>query len=261
MASLPSLFLPHGAPPFALAPGAAGALLAELGRRLPAPAAIMVVSPHWQSALPTLSLAATPSTIHDFSGFAPALSELRYPAPGAPQWADKVAARLEAAGIAVGRDATRGLDHGAWIPLRHLRPAADIPVFQCSLCFAAPPSRHYEIGRALAPLRGEGLLIVGTGNLTHNFADFDLAAAEAPVRPQVAEFRTWMTDQLQAHRLAELLAYRSLAPHAARAHPTDEHLMPLYLALGAASPTYRLEHLDGGVLYAGLAMDGYVFAD
>jgi 4,5-DOPA dioxygenase extradiol len=172
MARLPSLFISHGAPTFALEPGQAGPQLTALGRALPRPEAVLVVSPHWMTPSPRVGLVARPQTIHDFGGFDPALYRIDYPAPGHPSLARKALEALATAGLPALADERRGLDHGAWVPLLHLYPRADVPVFQVSLPSRLAAESDWAFGQALAPLAGDGVLIVGSGSLTHNLADF-----------------------------------------------------------------------------------------
>lgn len=260
MSMLPTLFLSHGAPTMALQPGQAGTALQALGRRLPRPRALLVISPHWDTPAARVSSAPMPETIHDFYGFPPPLYELRYPAPGAPELAAKVRERLDAAGIGCELDPGRGLDHGAWSPLRFLYPQADIPVTQLSLQSDLPPARQYAIGQALRPLTSEGVLIVGSGSMTHNLGEFRGNRFDSPPLPYVQEFQAWFAVQLAQGDLPALLDYRKRAPHAQRAHPADDHLMPLYVALGAAGESPRAERVVDEVVYGMLAMDTYLFA-
>ncbi|MEW6022181.1 MAG: class III extradiol ring-cleavage dioxygenase [Pseudomonadota bacterium] len=257
MVSLPALFVSHGSPMLALQDSPARRFLESLGRSLPRPQAILVVSAHWETAgSPALSLARQPETIHDFGGFPRALFEMRYPAPGAPDTAERAAALLEAAGIAVGRSSDRGLDHGAWVPLRLMYPDADIPVAQLSVVRGATPGQHAAIGRALAPLREQGVLILASGSLTHNLYEYRGQGIDAPVPHWVGEFEAWMKARLEANDGAALLDYRHAAPHAAQNHPTDELLLPLFVAMGAGGPATQIHaSFEHGVL----AMDAYAF--
>lgn len=172
MARLPSLFVSHGAPTFALEPGRAGPALTALGRTLPRPEAVLVVSPHWTTPSPRVGLAAQPQTIHDFGGFDPALYRIEYPARGHPALAGKALDALIAAGWAAMADERRGLDHGAWVPLLHLYPQAEVPVFQVALPSRLDAESAWAFGQALTPLADDGVLIVGSGSLTHNLGDF-----------------------------------------------------------------------------------------
>ncbi|MBL8483402.1 MAG: dioxygenase [Rhodocyclaceae bacterium] len=259
MSKLPTLFVSHGSPMLSLQAGATGAAWERLGRELPPPSAVVVVSAHWSQAAPALTGAERPETIHDFYGFADALYDLNYPAPGAPQLAQELAGGLAAAGYAARVDARRGLDHGAWVPLRFMYPAADLPVLQLSINARADANWHYGLGAALAPLLKDDTLLLASGSLTHNLYEFRPGTGHLPVPEYVNVFQAWMYQHLIGHDLDALLDYRRRAPQAARAHPSDEHLLPLFVALGAAgagAPVVReldvvTEHI--------LAMDIYRF--
>lgn len=262
-AAMPSLFVPHGAPTFALRPGVAGATLARAASRLPQPRAIIVVSAHWDTPAPTVGLAQRPETIHDFWGFPSQLYRINYPATGCSEAGEEVIDSLKDAGFAAGGDTQRGLDHGAWIPLRLMFPHADVPVIPLSIQSHLGPAHHFAIGRALAPLAARGFLLVASGNLTHNLGDFRricLHGGEAPA--YVREFADWFWRRVKARDLAALLDYRRRAPHAARAHPDDDHLMPFFVALGAGgvgSDHGRVRRLHAGIDDFVLAMDAFAF--
>jgi 4,5-DOPA dioxygenase extradiol len=255
--SLPSLFISHGAPTLALKPGRTGAALTALGRDLPRPAAILVASAHWETARPAASIASHPETIHDFGGFPDELYRMTYPAPGAPDVARQAKDLLDAAGIGADLDAGRGLDHGAWVPLRFLYPAADVPVTQLSIQPRLTPAHHYRVGEALRPLRRAGVLIVGSGSLTHNLRELRMSGG-AP-EPYAVEFQDWVHNAVSANDVAALLDYRRRAPQAVRAHPTDEHLLPLFVALGAAGDSDSARRINDEITYGALAMDTYAF--
>lgn len=258
MNRMPTLFVSHGSPTFALEPGQAGRELAAFAAALPRPKAIVVASPHWMTREPTLTSTVSPQTIHDFGGFPAPLYDIQYPAPGAPDWAGRAASLLVAAGFSPQLDARRGLDHGAWVPLLHMYPDADVPVLQVSIQPRLAPHHFFALGQALAPLRDEGVLIVGSGSITHNLYEF--RGADGHEAPYVHEFTDWIADALQRGDIDALLDYRQRAPHAARAHPTDEHLMPLLVALGAAGDTRTTTRLaTGDVRYGMLAMDAFAF--
>lgn len=258
MSRLPVAFVSHGAPTHALEAGAAGKAWDALGPSLPRPQAVLAISPHWDTEAPMVSAAERPGTIHDFYGFPAPLYDIGYPAPGAPQLACRTTSLLEAAGLHTAVHPNRGLDHGAWVPLRRMYPLADIPVTQLSTQFRKGPEYHYRLGQALAPLADEGVLVFGTGGITHNLRDLFNDIPVGQSAPYADEFRTWMLEKMQAGNIDALLDYRKRAPHAERAHPTDDHLMPLYVALGAANgaPVKRVhDSVDRGVM----AMDAYVF--
>lgn len=257
MQTLPTLFVSHGAPTFALEPGLAGANLAALGRRVPRPQAVLVVSPHWMTREAQATLSLRPETIHDFGGFDPALYTLQYPAEGAHLAARRALELLQAAGLSATADADRGLDHGAWVPLMHLYPEADIPVFQVSLPQWLDADGAYGYGRALAPLAGEGVLIVGSGSLTHNLNEFRLG--DPRVEAYAVEFAHWVRDAVLAGDHLRLRQALAIAPHARRAHPTAEHYLPLLVAAGAAAQAVPASVIEGGVVHGVLSMDSFLF--
>jgi 4,5-DOPA dioxygenase extradiol len=256
---MPTLFLSHGSPMDALEPGVAGRAWADLGRTLPRPRAVLMVSAHWESAVPMLSGNTRPETIHDFGGFPPELYRLAYAAPGAPQLATQSVALLKAAGIAAGVDGSRGLDHGAWVPLRWMYPDADVPVVQLSVQPGLGAAHHVQMGRALAPLTQDGVLIIGSGHTTHNLRDWMANARQPRPLAYAKAFSDWLAAALAAHDTDALVAWRETAPEATRAHPSDEHFLPLFVAYGAAGDASRPERVVDGFLNGALAMDSYLF--
>ena len=256
----PAIFVPHGAPSFALRPGAAGAAIAALARTLPLPRAIVIVSAHWDTTVPTVGRADRPQTIHDFHGFPAALYEMHYPATGCREAADEVVAAIRAAGLEAERAPARGLDHGAWIPLRLMFPEAEVPVIPLSIQSHGGPQQAWLLGRALAPLAEQGFLVVGSGNVTHNLRDYQQAARGGAIPAYVRQFPSWLADRLLAGDTAAVLDYRRQAPGAVAAHPSDEHLLPLFVALGAGGDSPRVERIHAGVDDCVLAMDAYSFA-
>jgi 4,5-DOPA dioxygenase extradiol len=231
-----------------------------LGNQIGRPKAILVASAHWETAEPTLTAGASNPTIHDFHGFPRPLYQLRYPAPGAPDLAASLAARLRQAGFPVRLDAARGLDHGAWVPLLLMYPQADIPVVQLSIQPHLGPRHALAVGRALAGLAEDDILVIGSGSFTHDLSRLGRTAPEAPEAPDVGAFAAWFDQALTEGRLDDLLDYRRRAPHAVRNHPTDEHLLPIFLAVGAAGPDARAQRLFDDTMYGILRMDDYVFA-
>jgi 4,5-DOPA dioxygenase extradiol len=257
--TMPVLFLSHGAPTLPLEPGETGAAWQQLAAQLPRPSAILMISAHWETQIPTVSRAVQPATIHDFSGFPEELYRLQYRAPGAPQLAETTALLLQQAGIFAQLDDTHGLDHGAWVPLSIMFPQADIPVAQLSLQPEHDPAWHLALGRALRPLREQGVLIVGSGAITHNLRAVFRHPQDEPAPAWVTEFIGWITEQIRAGDLDALSAYRTLAPHAVQNHPTDEHLLPLFVALGATSRVDNAHHLNAVMTFGLLAMDAWLF--
>jgi 4,5-DOPA dioxygenase extradiol len=255
---LPSLFLSHGSPMLALEDSPAASFLRGLPSRLPArPRAILVASAHWEAAGPRIGGAARNETIHDFGGFPPALYQIRYDAPGAPDIAGRAAQLLAQAGFDARIDAHRGLDHGAWVPLSLAWPEADIPVFQLSIQTHEGPAHHLALGRALQPLRDE-VLIVGSGSWTHDLGGFRGQGIDAPEPDYVRRFADWADAALMKARTADLLAYRTLAPDARRNHPTEEHFLPLFVAYGAGAER-NVAALHRSTEYGVLHMDAYAF--
>ena len=255
---LPSVFVSHGSPMHALQPGAAGEAWRSLGERLPRPRAILIASAHWETNLPMLTGSEKPETIHDFYNFPEPLYRLRYPASGAPQVAKRAQALLKDAGFTAGIDGCRGLDHGAWSPLLYMYPEANVPVVQISVQPPLGPRHHVELGKAIRPLTNEGVLVVGSGHLTHNLRDW--ARGQGQPAPYAKEFQAWVLEKLQEKDVDTLVDYRSRSPHGVRAHPTDEHFLPLFFALGAASERAKPERIYDAIDSGVLAMDAYVFA-
>lgn len=256
---IPIVFVSHGSPMAAVEPGAAGAAWQTIARGLPKPRAVLVASAHWETNLPMLTGSARPETIHDFGGFPDALYAIRYPAPGAPAVAAQAAALLEDAGIAAGIDGSRGLDHGAWVPLLHMFPGADVPVVELSVQPSRGAAHHLALGRALAPLARDGVLIIGSGHATHNLRDWVQHLRRPGALPYVAQFADWLAERLGAGDDDALIGWREQGPEAPRAHPTDEHFLPLLVAYGAAGAHPRVERAYRGIADGALAMDAYLF--
>lgn len=261
MIKLPTLFISHGSPMLAILDSPARRFLLELGKTLPRPKAIVVISAHWESmGAPAASFAAEPETIHDFGGFPAALGQIQYPAKGAPEVAAQATRLLEQAGLPIKQSPNRGLDHGAWVPLSLMYPQADIPTTQISLVRGATPADHYRIGQALAPLRDQGVLIIGSGSMTHNLQEFWGKPIDASVPAWVSDFDDWMTAQLHDNQHDALCDYRRQAPFAMRNHPTEEHLLPLFVAMGAAGADAQAQRMHASYEYGALAMDAYSFS-
>jgi 4,5-DOPA dioxygenase extradiol len=257
--ALPVLFLSHGSPMHALQPGAVRAVWEGIARELPKPKAILISSAHWETDAPAVTGTARPETIHDFYGFPQPLYEIQYPADGDPSLAGEVEKKLQEKNFQAAIDPVRGLDHGAWSPLLYMYPKADVPVVQVAVQTHLGPRHHLELGRALAPLAQEGVLIMGSGHMTHNLREMDRSGRGA-VLPYASSFQSWVRERIDRHALDELADYRRLSPDGVRAHPTDEHFLPLFFALGAAREGYRAERLYDGVEMGALAMDAYRFS-
>jgi 4,5-DOPA dioxygenase extradiol len=242
----------------ALQPGAAGEAWQALGERLPRPKAILIASAHWETQLPMLTGADKPQTIHDFYNFPEPLYKLRYPSPGAPEVAKRAQSLLKDAGFTTAIDGCRGLDHGAWSPLLYMYPDAHIPVVQISVQPELGPQHHVNLGRAVRALADENVLIIGSGHMTHNLRDW--SRGQGAPAAYAREFQDWVKDKLEKKDVETLVDYRSRTPHGVRAHPTEEHFLPLFFALGAAAGKAKPERVYDAIDSGVLAMDAYVFS-
>jgi 4,5-DOPA dioxygenase extradiol len=259
MSAMPALFVSHGAPTLPLEDSPARDFLAHLGSELAVPKAILAISAHWETERPAVSAAERPETIHDFHGFPEALYRLRYPAAGAPALARRVADLLRGRGLAVDIDEARGFDHGAWTPLLLMYPQAQIPVAQLSVQPHQDAAYHWRLGEALRPLRDEGVLILASGSATHNLREFRGREPGSDAAPWARAFGEWLADTLEHGRTEELLDYRSRAPEAVRNHPTDEHLLPIFVAAGAGTPGVAPKRIHSSYAYGVIGMDAYRF--
>ena len=258
---LPVLFVSHGSPMVALEADDYTRALQTWPTAIPRPAAIVVVSAHWQAPRPVrVGTSAAPATIHDFYGFPPELYVLRYAPPGAPVLAATIVEQLREAGIPAEPDSRRGLDHGAWVPLRFLYPDADVPVVAISLAAPARPQELLALGRALAPLRTEGVLIFGSGGVVHNLGRLDRRGEHAPLAPWAQAFDDWVRSRLEAKDVDAVAAYERLSPEASLAVPTSEHFDPLLVALGAAAGDGRVDDIYAGFRYGTLSMRSFALS-
>lgn len=251
----PSVFVSHGAPTLATDQNPAHEFLRSLGKSLGKPRAVLVVSAHWETSIPTASAATKPETIHDFGGFPEELYRLRYPAPGAPELAALTLRVLRDAGLKCTESLDRGLDHGAWIPLMLMYPDADIPVAQLSVQPQNGPVTHVEIGRALEPLRHDGVLILGSGGAVHNLS----SVGGVDVPDWATNFDEWLYKKITSAAYAEVVNYRSKHADSVKAHPTEEHLLPLFVALGAGGKGTLAHCLHRSFSYGTLSMAAYSF--
>ncbi|MEM6520210.1 MAG: class III extradiol ring-cleavage dioxygenase [Cyanobacteria bacterium P01_C01_bin.70] len=258
MSSFPTLFLSHGAPDLPIREGAVNHFLKSLSQQLPQPQAILVISAHWPGEPLQVSATLNPETHHDFSGFPQALYQLDYPAPGSPELANRIVQLLSPAGIACQPHSRRGFDHGTWTPLILAYPTAEIPVVQLSVQYRQSPQRHWQIGQALEPLRHEGVLIIGSGSATHNLAAMR-SDYQASTPAWVWEFDDWLTKTIEHQNWGALMQYRQLAPYARENHPTPEHLLPLFVALGAVGQAAQAKQLHRSYTYGVLSMAAYAF--
>ena len=250
---LPTLFISHGAPDLVQHPELpAHAFLAGLAATLPRPRAMVVLSAHWESADPAVEIGEHPTTIHDFGGFDDALYRMRYPAPGDPVLAARI---LDLLRDWAPTGVRRGFDHGVWSPLAISHPAADIPVVPVSLLRGGSMADHLRLGAALAPLRHDGVLVIGSGSATHNLRELGHGAAPG----WVTAFDDWLAARVEAGDTDALVRYRALAPDARRNHPSEEHYAPLLVALGAAGPAARGRVLHRSTTYGVLSMAAFAF--
>ncbi len=259
------IFISHGSPMTALEPREAGNFMRQLGPAIDAafgrPQAIVAISAHTLARAPVLLAGDRHEAVYDFGGFDERLYTLRYDAPGAPWLAADVAALLRAAGIEVQTLPQGGMDHGIWTPLRYMWPAADVPVLPLAWAPDWSPRRLFDLGAALAPLAQRGVLVMGSGSITHNlrrvFAG-GLRDVERAATTESSAFRDWFAARGTAADWEALFDYRRRAPHAALMHPTDEHLLPFFAAAGAAGrqPAARLH---ASLTYGELGMDCYAF--
>ena len=267
MNRFPSLFVSHGSPMTALEPGAVGPFWSALGPALEAlggkPRAIIAVSAHTLTHEPVLLAAARQPTVHDFSGFPPALYELRYDSPGAPELAAQVAECIRAAGLPVQVADEGGLDHGMWAPLRFMWPQPTLPILPLGFPPDWSPERLFELGAALADI--DDVLVLGTGSITHNLRLLNQSPTrpglDTPELPASAAFRGWFASRLGARDWPALMDYRAQAPNAVLMHPSDEHLLPLYVAAGAGGRDAVPQRLHDSITYGCLGMDAYAFGE
>jgi 4,5-DOPA dioxygenase extradiol len=258
---LPTLFISHGAPTLIHESVPARTFLAGLGRSFPRVEAILCISAHWNLPAPAVSAVDRPETIHDFYGFPASLYQEEYPARGSPRLAGRVTDLLRQAGIACAVDTARGLDHGAWVPLKLMYPDAGIPVVQLAIQQHLDPALHLALGEAIRDLPGEGVLVVGSGGAVHPLGDPAASLGEGmPTEPWAEEFNDWLTDAVTRGDRNLLVRYRAIAPHAHRAHPYPDHYMPLLVALGAAGAGARGTVLHHSWDLGDLGMDAYSFA-
>jgi 4,5-DOPA dioxygenase extradiol len=265
MSALPTLFVSHGAPNLVLHASPARTFLEQFGEMLKAeygaPKAILIATAHYETGVPMITADAKPSMIYDFGGFEPELYRWRYDAPGAPALAHRAAGLLGEAGFKAQPVNGRGLDHGAWVPLSLLYPEANIPVAQISVQPGRDGRHHLLMGRALEQLRHEGVLIVGSGSLTHNLQAYFRGgyAPDAEAPSWVVDFADWVREKCEAGDVDAIADYATLAPHVHENHPSPEHFLPLPVAFGAAGPDARGERVHSSSQNGVLTMDAYAF--
>lgn len=264
MTTLAPLYISHGSPMLLLENTAAKAFLAGHGRALGRPDAIVIASAHFEADRPSVVSDPAPGMIYDMRGFPDELYRIRYAAKGDPALAARVAGLLEDAGLAPAIVAERGYDHGTWVPLSLLYPDADVPVVQVSVQPDLGAAHHLELGRALAPLTRQNILVIGSGSLTHNLYELRDENGRRPLDDAepawVKDFADWVGARVAAGAVDDLVAYRERAPHGARNHPTEEHYLPLLVALGAAGEGARGRLVHSSHEYGILRMDAFAFA-
>ncbi|UUX48855.1 dioxygenase [Nisaea acidiphila] len=258
MTKQPSLFLPHGAPDLLLTEHPAKRFLAELGSRVGRPEAILVISAHWESPRLALTTASTPETVHDFYGFPAELYEYRYPARTDAGLSRRTIELLADLGYAAEADGARGFDHGAWVPLLLAFPEADIPVVQLSLLAGGTARQHFEIGRALAPLRAEGVLIVGSGSVTHNLRALGPEGTPPPV--WATAFDDFVAFGTESGDWDDLMHFPDAPDSARLAHPTPEHFLPFFVAAGAGDTDHGTR-LHRSFSHSSISMSAFSFGD
>lgn len=249
---MPVLFIGHGSPENAYFDNGFTRCLERLGRELPRPKAALCVSAHWLSEGVFVSTAVKPETIHDFGGFPERLYRIQYPAPGAPAIAQRVRKLIRKPNI--GPDEGRGLDHGAWVVLKHMYPDADVPVLQMSIDYYKPPRFHYELGKQLAPLRKEGVLIIGSGNVVHNLGMLDYGDIDAKLFGWAVDFDAKVKGCLDTKKHDELINYERWGEISKLAHPTPDHYYPLLYAIALQDEGERVSYPFEGFHYASLSM-------
>ncbi len=265
MTAFPTLFVSHGAPNLVLYESPARDFFArfgqDLGQQRGRPQAILIASAHFDMKIPSFSADENPGMLYDFNGFEEELYQRVYPAPGSPQLATAAATLLEQAGFPAQEIVGRGYDYGVWVPLSLLYPDADIPVVQMAIQANQGAGHHIALGRALAPLRQQGVLIIGSGSLTHNLYEVFNGghAFDAPAQDWVQDFDDWVLTKAEAGAIDEIADYRALAPHARKNHPTEEHFLPLPFAFGAAGEGAKGKRVHASVERGVMAMDAYVF--
>lgn len=262
--AFPPLFLSHGAPNMALQDTPVRQFMRELEQSYGHPDAIIVCSAHFETDGAAVVCDPSPEMIYDFRGFEAELYEMHYPAPGDPKLAEEVFEAIQGAGLPVKKMAKRGYDHGTWVPFSLIWPEANIPIVQVSIDPDASPVYHYTLGQALAEFSERNVAIVGTGQITHNlqalFAKGRDAELDNNIKDWVIEFLRWFDEKLEGGEVEQLLSYREAAPHAKANHPTDEHLLPIFVAMGAAGKKFEARKIHASYTFDFLAMDAWEFS-
>ncbi len=251
---MPVLFVGHGSPMNIIADNTYTRSMQNLGRTLPRPAAVLVISAHWQTKGSFVTAAANPPTIYDFYGFPPALYREKYQAPGSPAIAERV---RQVSQNCILPDGTRGIDHAAWAVLKHMVPAVDIPVLELSMDVNLSPAEHYALGRTLAPLRQEGVIIMGSGNLVHNLSRINFDSMYGETYDWAERFDKLMEDLLLKREHAQLMEFAAL-PDNRLAIPTDEHYLPMLYAVALQEPAEELRFCCNDIQNGSISMRSFV---
>jgi 4,5-DOPA dioxygenase extradiol len=255
--NMPVLFVSHGAPSMFIDRDPTTLFFKTIGQVIPTPKTILCVSAHWETEDLSVTGNLKPQTIYDFYGFPEELYELEYPCPGSPVMAESITQQFIKDGIDCVVNHDRGLDHGAWVPLKLMFPLANIPVVQLSIQRHKDPEYHYKLGQKLQSLRKEGVLIIASGGATHNLREFGLFPMDAAPPDYVLDFDNWLLEKITSADIDALLDYKNKAGSAIKNHPTEEHIMPLFVALGAAGNDVSGKQINQGYTYGVLSMAAY----
>ena len=259
MTTFPSLFISHGSPMTVLEDSRARRFLCGLGEEIGRPEAILMISAHWEYPVLAMTTADRLETIHDFGGFPQALFDCRYEPPGVGDLAERSAELFAGAGFQLHAEPRRGIDHGGWTPLILMYPEADIPTAQISIETPRGPDHQLAVGQTLAPLRDEGVLVIGSGSMTHNLRSLVRDEPDSDGVDWAIAFSEWVADALSEGRIDDLLDWKRQAPNALHARPSDEHFLPLFTALGAGGEAPNVERIHKSFTYGTQSMDCYAF--
>lgn len=255
----PLVFISHGSPMVGVEKDAYTKALRRMGEDLPLPRAIVVVSAHWESPAPIrVTGSERPKLVYDFSGFPEELYQLRYPSPGNPDLGREIVDLVSQAGFEAKLDPNRGLDHGAWVPMIHAYPDAKVPLLEMTLPIPRSAPELLKLGQALAPLRRQGILLVGSGGVVHNLGRLHWDDKDAPVDPWARRFDDWIRARLEKKEVEQIRDYATAAPESKVAVPTSEHFDPLFFVLGASSEADRVVDVYEGFQYGNLSMRTFI---
>lgn len=251
----PAMYIGHGSPMFALKPGKSGTLLNHFSKYFSEVKAVLIISPHWMTQGLALTSGNNLETIHDFYGFPDPLYKVSYNAPGDQTIASEIKQQLEVTGYQINMDSNRGRDHGAWVPMIHLLPEENLPVIQLSLDQSLNSEGLIKLGEALKPLRERGIAIIASGSLTHNL--YEIQPEQAPPVAYAERFEKWVRGSVKNRDTEQLSNPQLYNEDFKRAHPTEEHYLPLLVAIGASDADEELQVLEGGILHGVISMESY----